>query len=1827
MIRPFVIVDPSQLLKAKQGGKYIRRVPYTDSKGKKRYRYYYSEQALARDVQRGEEVWVGGKRVRVHDVIGDKIRIEVDVQKSEISGAQWSKALAHYHGDKYLKAVEQRARQSIDAVLKHVPKSLLKDLEGDSDSARLADLQYRAPEIFKRLQKAFQRAGVNPFRAKATIAQTLERRGWAPEARAAAIGLFMDHRSMGIRSLIQASESLAGAGAQTEAKHVAAAVELGAGIGDVARIAARAETETESLRKALDDLGTNPTARARAHVLAQALASTASARLEMLSQAFPGLKDRALGPMRETRSEAVSAAPGPLKKAGAVATVFVAGEGGRPQALRARYELREASEVVASHDPMTFQPHKKYPEGVQERQYHRDTSEQGKVRVNAQTMRPEFVINTNPDAVNGPPIVTGDNTVLGGNSRAMSIQRAYAEHPEQAQRLRDYLADHAHEVGLRSEDVHAFEKPVLVRVMETSPDTEAQRLLVRQMNESFTQGMDPRTMQVAQGRRLNENTIKVLGQDMVEGETLNTFLGTPRAKRFLGELNRAGVIDSRNANQYMKKDGSSLNQDGRGMVARVLVGRVIGDADLLGSMHPSTIENIANSLPHLIRAKEHGDGYDVVPSLRTAMDALVRLQDRVEAGAMPALKPDMSPKDYETIVESYFRELPGVGDDHPVLHDQKARTLLEALIRRPGSNQFPGIWKDYAREAERNPEGQGGLFGGKDPGAVFGEVLEQHIAKTRGEKPATPAPVPKPEPAPKPEPIRDNTVPPEAKPRTGTPRAAAKEQTKEMFESEYVNDRKSAIEQRGEDVVGSARHKAAVWKSLREALDSEKADKMFTRDFLMKQEPADLVSPMQAHPTKSVTLLGLHLAMKKFPTKPEISDYLDVKMSREVPPGPGMWDQFRKMRAEFEARPEAEKKKVIDDYVKGQRESYYQAFKSLRNLIQEHAKDPKTDSMAALRELKSDIRDLVHERRDKYDRHDAGFKALAHVHDKMLKGKSDVFWQLEEFLSKYKDKYGESASAGDMDRVAEHAVKMVEGASLNAAFGTKSDRKRVDPVSFYQPLMEKPERKGPESEFKGVKQGLDTLYKGSGGKYEMRAVQWGKSVTDAEREHHLKQVVDSFRDLTEVCGLPPAMASYNGKLAIAIGARGKARALAHYEPDLEVINLTRASGAGALAHEWGHFFDYTAGGLLEGPERAKMRQKHKLAESTKALTAMGSQDDHPVKRAMLALRQSEGWREFSDRLPAACRKNGMPPSSAEYWRSTNEMFARSFERFVARKLEKQGRKNTYLTGTREDAYTGEAALWPTNEEIDKMAPLFDSLFAAFKESDLLHKALGQSLGPIRKWYIVKPEDLAKGGPYIGPKGGKWADPKHTIPWKAQDEKRGGVRTGVIPVDHKAVAAIADKLLGNSNMKRVSDQEWRREEGLPPLIQISGKSDYIEGPAGKLSIELEPSSTLDDEEWTDVDLDHDQPIGGSLRTMIMAGNKHHILTLKVPTKVAVPRVPALKRAMRSTIAHEITHQADPGLQKMLERRFEEGDSGRKPKKGSGSSEDDYEAYLNQPHEVAATLQQIQRDLITPDAAEHAKNLWNRKQKLDAGEADPDLGPIEKQKKGWKRSFDMWLRTNSRYYSERMPWYNEANKKRINQMIYRTFEGLGQGTIEPKEKSLIRRFTLRKASELPANHVEDRTRRTGGRKLAKRIRWNGLDISVENAKGSTRSWYDPDNDEHGTTTMLYDYGYVRGSIGADGDHVDVFVGPDPNASEVYIVDQMKRPEFESFDEQKVMLGFPSIETARTAYLKHYNDKRFLGSIRAMGRDEFCRKVRETSTEKPLIRSFRILKAGPL
>lgn len=117
----------------------------------------------------------------------------------------------------------------------------------------------------------------------------------------------------------------------------------------------------------------------------------------------------------------------------------------------------------------------------------------------------------------------------------------------------------------------------------------------------------------------------------------------------------------------------------------------------------------------------------------------------------------------------------------------------------------------------------------------------------------------------------------------------------------------------------------------------------------------------------------------------------------------------------------------------------------------------------------------------------------------------------------------------------------------------------------------------------------------------------------------------------------------------------------------------------------------------------------------------------------------------------------------------------------------------------------------------------------------------------------------------------------------------------------------------------------------------------------------------------------------------------------------------------------------------------------------------------------------------------------------------------------------------------------------------------------------------------------------------IKLDGYDITIENPKGSVRSGVD-ENGQPWSVTMNNDYGYIRGTEGVDGDHIDVFLSETPAQGNIYVIDQIN-PETGAFDEHKVMYGFPSAEEARTAYLSNYEKGwKGLGNITEVSRDNF-------------------------
>jgi hypothetical protein len=108
--------------------------------------------------------------------------------------------------------------------------------------------------------------------------------------------------------------------------------------------------------------------------------------------------------------------------------------------------------------------------------------------------------------------------------------------------------------------------------------------------------------------------------------------------------------------------------------------------------------------------------------------------------------------------------------------------------------------------------------------------------------------------------------------------------------------------------------------------------------------------------------------------------------------------------------------------------------------------------------------------------------------------------------------------------------------------------------------------------------------------------------------------------------------------------------------------------------------------------------------------------------------------------------------------------------------------------------------------------------------------------------------------------------------------------------------------------------------------------------------------------------------------------------------------------------------------------------------------------------------------------------------------------------------------------------------------------------------------------------------------------GLDFAIENPAGTVR---------HGKLKLRDHYGYIKRTVGKDGDQVDVFINSKAQedwAGDVYIVDQLD-PESKNFDEHKVMFGYNNLIDARRAYKRNFNkDWKGAGAVTKMTLDEF-------------------------
>jgi ddrB-like ParB superfamily domain len=293
------------------------------------------------------------------------------------------------------------------------------------------------------------------------------------------------------------------------------------------------------------------------------------------------------------------------------------------------YRVVEANTLTTSHDPITFAENPTYPPGVQERAYHTSKEAQARVIRQAQNYDSSFTVNTNPDAVNGPPVVTPDGIVLGGNSRAMSTARLYREGRGDAYKA--HLMDEARTFGVSADEVARMKNPVLVReIAEPVHGIEEARRIGSDLNRSFTGALGGGERAVSAGRAITQGTLEEIDgllSQAGEGATLREVM-RDNPKPILDGLIRDGAISETERPQYTDPSTGGLNEEGKAFIERALMGSVIDDVRTLETAPKSVLGKIENSLADLSRLKARKDVWDISPLVRQALREHTQMASR-----------------------------------------------------------------------------------------------------------------------------------------------------------------------------------------------------------------------------------------------------------------------------------------------------------------------------------------------------------------------------------------------------------------------------------------------------------------------------------------------------------------------------------------------------------------------------------------------------------------------------------------------------------------------------------------------------------------------------------------------------------------------------------------------------------------------------------------------------------------------------------------------------------------------------------------------------------------------------------------------------------------------------------------------------------------------------------------------------------------------------------------------------------------------------------------------------------------------------------------------
>jgi hypothetical protein len=212
--------------------------------------------------------------------------------------------------------------------------------------------------------------------------------------------------------------------------------------------------------------------------------------------------------------------------------------------------------------------------------------------------------------------------------------------------------------------------------------------------------------------------------------------------------------------------------------------------------------------------------------------------------------------------------------------------------------------------------------------------------------------------------------------------------------------------------------------------------------------------------------------------------------------------------------------------------------------------------------------------------------------------------------------------------------------------------------------------------------------------FGFRGIQFGNALSNTERQLFVSNAYHSFLVLASILNIENRWIGA-GNLGLAFGARGSGSAVAHFEPSLNIINITRHFGAGSCAHEIFHSID------------------NRLAKKCGCPDGLYSE----LLNKPLEISNQKRFRAF-DKLVQACTYKGSnyyksskalsdQKGSRKYWIQNCELLARAFEAYIQDTVDELNLNCEWLAvGTREVDYKVDMHPYPIGKERELLNAFF-----------------------------------------------------------------------------------------------------------------------------------------------------------------------------------------------------------------------------------------------------------------------------------------------------------------------------------------------------------------------------------------------------------------------------------------------------------------------------------------------------------------------------------------